>query len=170
MGSIIGIHEKRLKSKSSHTSVTDRIPSPLGPNPSSIFTAKSAFLSCVKQTTKIAQLKHQPSKNENRKDISSVWSPRKRKGKKKSKRFEIAEKSRFYACHNSTRLIAISLVDWELFISSAVRERERKAVRSENFLVAIFFGFFFSRQSNSGWNEGLALPWARRRKWWQFWW
>lgn len=32
--------------KTFHTSVTDRIPSPFGPKPSSIFIDKSTFLSC----------------------------------------------------------------------------------------------------------------------------
>ena len=32
--------------KNAHTSVTDRIPKPLGPKPSSIFNDKSWFLSC----------------------------------------------------------------------------------------------------------------------------
>jgi len=35
-----------MKMKNAHTSVTDRIPKPLGPKPSSIFNDKSWFLSC----------------------------------------------------------------------------------------------------------------------------
>ena len=34
-----------MKMKNAHTSVTDRIPKPLGPKPSSIFNDKSWFLS-----------------------------------------------------------------------------------------------------------------------------